>query len=117
MKSTRGRLLVLLSLVCLVASVSSTACASIIAYWRFDDVGDADIEQWGPVAAGNPLPDSDGHTVWRKAAHDHSGNGNHLTTWDYAWAGYKWTSDVPSATLPLTGAANGLSIQNGGGYP
>jgi hypothetical protein len=117
MKRAISRLLVLFPLVCLVASMPSTASASTIAYWRFDDVGDAGIEQWGLVAAGNPLPDSDGWTVWRKAAHDHSGNGNHLTTWDYAWAGYEWTNDVPSATVPLTGAANGLSIQNGGGYP
>jgi hypothetical protein len=109
--------LILFLLVCSVASASSTASASVIAYWRFDDVGDADIEQWGPVAAGNPLPDSDGQTVWRKAVHDYSGNGNHLTTWDYAWAGFRWTSDVPSATVPLTGAPNLLSIQNGGDYP
>ena len=109
--------LILFLLVCSVASASSAASASVIAYWRFDDAGNADIEQWGPVAAGNPLPDSDGQTVWRRAAHDNSGNGNHLTTWDYAWAGFRWTSDVPSATVPLTGAPNLLSIQNGGDYP
>lgn len=103
--------------VCFVASAPPAASASTIAYWRFDDVGDADIEQWGPVAAGNPLPDSDGQTIWRKAANDYSGNGNHLTTWDHAWAGFNWTGDVPSATVPLTGAANLLSIQNAGGSP
>ncbi len=109
--------LILFLLVCSAASACSTASASVIAYWRFDDVGNADIEQWGPIAAGNPLPDSDGQTTWRKAVHDYSGNGNHLATWDYAWAGFRWTSDVPSATVPLTGAANSLSIQNGGTYP
>jgi len=90
--------------------VAGKARADTIAYWRFDDVGDADIELWGPVLAGNPLPDSDGSTVWRKAVHDHSGNGNHLTTWEYAWAGFNWSSDVPSATVPATGASNTLSM-------
>ncbi|MCK4293455.1 MAG: hypothetical protein KAY65_09680 [Planctomycetes bacterium] len=110
--------LILFLLVCSVASASSTASASVIAYWRFDDVGDAEIDNpAGTVAAGNALPDSDGQTVWRKAAHDHSGNGNHLTTWDHGWAGFNWTADVPSATVPLTGASNKLSMQNAGGLP
>ncbi len=117
--------LVLSLLVCSLLSAVSTASASVVAYWRFDDVGDADIEQWGPVAAGNPLPDSDGQTVWRKAAHDHSGNGNHLTTWEYddvwggglGWAGFDWSADAPAATVPLTGAANALSIKNAGDWP
>jgi hypothetical protein len=100
----------------LVSSVS-VASAETVAYWRFDDVGNADIEQWGPVAAGNPLPDSDGQTVWRKAVHDHSGNGNHLTTWEYDWAGFEWSSDVPEAIVPLTGASNALSMINGGDWP
>ena len=52
------------------AALPSVALGSTLAYWRFDDAGDADIEQWGPVVAGNPLPDSDGWTVWRKATHD-----------------------------------------------
>jgi hypothetical protein len=100
----------------LVSSVS-VASAGTIVYWRFDDVGDADIEQWGPVAAGNPLPDSDGQTIWRKAAHDHSGNGNHLTTWEYAWAGFEWSSDVGETIVPLTGASNALSMVNTGDWP
>ncbi|MBN2269513.1 MAG: hypothetical protein JXN61_02805, partial [Sedimentisphaerales bacterium] len=38
-------------------------------------------------------------------------------TWDHAWAGFNWTADVTSATVPLTGAANALSMQNAGTYP
>ncbi|MBN1126962.1 MAG: PEP-CTERM sorting domain-containing protein [Sedimentisphaerales bacterium] len=112
-------------LIFFLTSLAVTASADVVAYWRFDDVGDADIEQWGTVAAGNRLPDSDGQTVWRKAVHDYSGNGNHLTTWEYddtwggglGWAGYNWASDVPSGIVPLTGASNALSIQNAGGWP
>jgi len=113
-------------LVCSVAIASSTASASILAYWRFDDVGDAEIDNpAGTVAAGNRLPDSDGQAVWRKAVHDYSGNGNHMTTWEYddvwggglGWAGFNWSADVPSAIVPLTGASNTLSIRNAGGWP
>lgn len=98
-----------------IMGVGSVASAATVAYWRFDDVGDADIEQWGPVAAGNPMPDSDGQTVWRKAAHDHSGNGNDLTTWEWDWAGFNWSDDVPAAQVPLTGTANNLSMASTGG--
>jgi hypothetical protein len=97
-----------------IMGVGSVASATTVAYWRFDDVGDADIEQWGPVAAGNPLPDSDGQTVWRKAAHDWSGNGNDLTTWELGWAGFNWSDDVPAAQVPLTGAENQLSMVHTG---
>src|SRR5690606_24295225 len=52
--------------------------------WDFDDasLGAADAQA---------MPDSDGYTVWREAAIDKSGNGNHLTTWDHAWAGFDWS--------------------------
>jgi hypothetical protein len=75
--------------------------SATIAHWTFYDpeLGAAD---------GAALPDSDGRTVWRQAATDHSGNGNHLTTWDYAWAGFNWSSDSP---------AGDLSIVNAGTYP
>lgn len=109
--------LILLVGVVSVVFFSVTVTADTIAYWRFDDVGDADIEQWGPVAAGNPLPDSDGQTVWRKAAHDWSGNGNHLTTWEYDWAGFTWSSDVPFTAVPVSGAVNSLSMATAGAYP
>jgi hypothetical protein len=101
-----------------IMGIGSVASAATVAYWRFDDVGDAEIEQWGPVAANNPMPDSDGETVWRKAAHDWSGNGNHLTTWEYddtwggglGWAGFNWSNDVGAAQVLLTGAQNQLSM-------
>ena len=101
-----------------IMGVGSVASAATVAYWRLDDVGDADIEQWGPIAPGNRMPDTDGETVWRKAAHDYSGNGNHLATWEYddtwggglGWAGFNWSDDVPAAQVPLTGAQNQLSM-------
>ena len=116
---------ILILMICFVAGLASTASAAIVAYWRLDDVGDPDIEQWGQIAAGNRLPDSDGQTLWRKAAHDHSGNGNHITTWEYddvwgggvGWAGFDWAADVPFSTVPQTGAANALSMRNAGGWP
>ncbi|HOK67308.1 MAG TPA: LamG domain-containing protein [Anaerohalosphaeraceae bacterium] len=81
--------------------VHASVWADLLAHWTFNDpeLGAA------PEAA---LPDSDGRTVWRQAATDHSGNGNHLTTWEYAWAGFKWVSDSP---------AGDLSILNTGSYP
>jgi hypothetical protein len=106
--------LILLVPVVVIVGFASVASATTVAYWRFDDVGDAEIEQWGPVASGNPMPDSDGQTIWRKAAHDWSGNGNHLTTWELGWAGFNWSSDVPAAQVPLTGAANQLSMVHTG---
>ncbi len=109
---------ILLLLLFSITGLVSVASADTIAYWRFDDVGDSVIDvPSGTVAAGNPLPDSDGQSVWRKAVNDYSVNGNHLTTWDYDWAGFRWSSDVPAATVPLTGAADGLSMVNAGSYP
>ena len=102
---------------CLMDSVSLVSAATV-AYWRFDDVGDTGIDiPPGTVAAGHPLPDSDSWALWRKAAHDHSGNGNHLMTWEYPGAGHVWSSDVPASMIPLTGAANVLSIVNSGNWP
>jgi hypothetical protein len=81
-------------------------------------VGDATIDNpAGTVAAGNALPDSDGQSVWRTAVCDHSGNGNDLTTWEHGWAGFNWSSDVPAGSVPLTGAANALSMVNAGDWP
>jgi len=80
--------LILFLLLFAVMDLASVASATTVAYWRFDDVDEPSIdtsETGLPVAAGNPLPDSDGQTVWRKAVHDWSGNGNDLTTWEWAW--------------------------------
>ena len=98
--------------------LGSTVWGQSVAYWRFDDVDDAEIDvPLGTVTAGNALPDSDGQTVWRKAAHDHSGNGNHLTTWEHAWAGHNWSDDVPAARILTQGLDNALSAQSAGNWP
>jgi len=105
------KLIYLISFV-LVLGFASVASAATIAYWRF---GDSD-----PAVANSALPDSDGRTVWRKAVNDDSGNGNHLTTWDFSWAGFNWRiggPNVPATTVPLTGASNNWSMQNAGSYP
>jgi len=109
------RLTLLLPLVVIVG-FASVGSATTVAYWRFDDIGNPVIDNpAGTVAAGNPMPDSDGRTVWREAAHDWSGNGNNLTTWEYSWAGFNWSSDVAAAQVPLTGVANNLSMATTGG--
>jgi len=110
---------------CLLISVvlllgASVASAKTVAYWRFDDMYNPTIdtsETGLPVASGNPLPDSEARSLYRKAAHDWSGNGNDLTTFQYAWAGMKWSDDVPVSQVPLTGIENQLSIENAGSYP
>ena len=85
-------------MICLALGLlSAAASAATVAHWTFAD-----------GVAGTALPDSDGRTVWRQAAADVSGNGNALTTWEYAWAGFDWSSDSP---------AGDLSIVNTGSYP
>ncbi len=103
----------------LLAVIGSVALGDTIAYWRFDDAQDSEIVEnaGGTVANGIGLPDSDGQTVWRKAAHEWSGNGNHLTTWEYAWAGHTWSNDVPATSVPAEGYGNSLSITSAGSYP
>jgi hypothetical protein len=96
-----------------MAGIVSTASAATVAYWRFGD-GEPNA-----VAEAN-LPDSDAWTIWREAVHDKSGNGNHLTTWDYAFAGFNWRvggPNVPATTVPSTGASNNWSMQNAGNSP
>ncbi len=85
----------------MVSFLSGAVWADLLGHWTFNDpaLGAAD---------GVALPDSDGRTVWRQAATDYSGNGNHLTTWEHAWAGFNWSSDSP---------AGDLSIVHAGSYP
>ena len=68
--------------------------AGPLARWDFNDpaLGARD---------GAGLPDSDGNTVWRMAAADKSGNGNHLTTWEYAWAGFNWSARSPQGDYSI----------------
>lgn len=112
--------LVLFVMITCVIGITSETSAVTVAYWRFDEIYNPTIdtsETGLPMADGNPVPDSDGSTVWRKGVHDWSGNGNHLTTWDHGWAGMDWSSDIPTAQVPLTGIENLLSIKNAGNWP
>jgi len=72
-----------------------------VAYWDFNDaaLGASD---------GAALPDSDGYSLWRKAAADKSGNGNDLTTWEHDWAGFNWSANSQQGDF---------SIHAAGGYP
>ena len=63
---------------------ASGAFADTIAHWTFNDpdLGAAD---------GVVMPNSSGKTAWATAAYDHSGNGNHLTTWTTNW--HNWSAE------------------------
>jgi alpha-N-arabinofuranosidase len=76
-----------------------SAHADLLAHWTFNDTAPG-------AQAGAPLPDSDGRTVWRQAATDHSGNGNHLTTWDHPAAGFSWTVDSHAGDLSIQAAGD-----------
>lgn len=87
----------------LVLSAVSTIMVGVtrgdtLAYWRFD---------------------GDGYAADQKLTHqqddvlDSSGSGNPLRTWDGNTAPY-YRSDVPSATVTQSGAANGLSTDYDG---
>jgi hypothetical protein len=111
--------LFLLCLLFFIAALGAAASAETVAYWRFDDQDVPDINfsegLASEVAPGNPLPDINAQTGWdtgiyRKAAHDWSGNGNDLTTWEWSWAGWMWASEFPSGIVPETGELNGLCI-------
>lgn len=71
--------------------------AGPVARWTFNDPALG-------AANGAALPDSDGYTVWRVAAADKSGYGNHLTTWDHAWAGFNWTATSPQGDYSIVAA-------------
>lgn len=75
--------------------------AGPLAHWNFNDPALG-------ATHGGALPDSDGYTIWRVGAADKSGYGNHLTTWDHAWAGFNWS------TNSLRGD---YSIVAGGSFP
>ena len=70
-----------------------------VAYWDFNDPALG-------AANGAALPDSDAYTVWREAAADKSGNGNHLTTWDYAFAGFNWSSSSADGDYSIVAAGD-----------
>jgi xylan 1,4-beta-xylosidase len=68
----------------------------MLARWDFNDasLGAAD---------GVAVPDSDGRSVWRVAALDTTGNGNHLTTWEHPWAGFNWSNNSVQGNLSIKG--------------
>jgi len=71
--------------------------AGPVARWDFKDPALG-------AAHGAALPDSDGYTVWRVAATDKSGYGNHLTTWEYDWAGFNWSTNSPQGDFSIVAA-------------
>lgn len=71
--------------------------AGPVARWDFNDPGLG-------AATGVALPDSDGSTVWRVAAIDKSGYGNHLTTWEYDWAGFNWSTNSSQKDFSIVAA-------------
>lgn len=71
--------------------------AGPLAHWNFNDPALG-------AAHGAALADSDGYTVWRIAATDKSGYGNHLTTWDHAWAGFNWSTNSPRGDYSIVAA-------------
>ena len=120
------KLIYLISFVLALSLVSSASVASAgpntVAYWRFEGPSPNEPNVFCVENPYPALPDANGTpagpTVWRKAAHDWSGNGNHLTTWEYAWAGHNWdVGDIPGPIVPQTGASNAKSIVNAGGLP
>jgi hypothetical protein len=84
-----------------VLGVLASCYGSTLALWDFNDPALG-------AANGAALPDSDAQTVWRQAAADKSGNGNHLTTWQYDWGGFVWVNNSPLGDF---------SIKAAGSYP
>jgi hypothetical protein len=78
----------------LIAVMSMTSFGATVAQWTFNDPGLG-------AANGATMPDSDGRTVWREAAADHSGNGNSLTTWDAPGCGFTWSNDSPAGDFSM----------------
>ena len=87
--------------------LGSSAQASTVAYWRFEDgVADQPVQHSGEIG------------VWSADVQDVSGNGNHLSAWmSGEYAGYAYRSDVSTGTIAATGQANTLSVQNTGDVP
>ena len=82
-------------LLCSTAEEGST-----VAYWRFEE---------GPAESVVSKP---------FGAKDVSGNGNHLDPWgDSGSDSSKYKGDVAFSTIPLSGAANTLSVRNVGTVP
>ena len=103
MSATKTQLLMAAGLLCGVGAV--TVQADTLAYWRMEGT------------AGDPVVGGAGANYQLSVA-DSSGNGNHLSAWTQGGgAGFAYSADVASATVPQTGLANTTSIKNTGGFP
>lgn len=100
------RKLHILLLMTAVLLLTLPVSAKTILHYTFDDGDDPYIDfsegNATAVGDGNAMPDSNGWSVWRRAATDHSGNGNHMTTWDWSWAGFNWTAESYKGDLSMT---------------
>ncbi len=91
----------------IAAVLTAPAMAGTVAYWRFE---------LGP--AGTNIVHSAANGVFSPDVTDVSGNGNHLSAWTSEdFAGYRYRDIVAYSKVPLTGAANTLSVKNAGGVP
>jgi hypothetical protein len=97
---------ILLAALGLAAGLTSVEAATV-AYWRFET---------GPANTAVLHAGADG--AFDGSTPDVSGNGNSLSAWSQGgWAGYAYRSDVPSASVPQSGATNRFSVKNTGSYP
>ncbi|TAK92754.1 MAG: hypothetical protein EPO07_19110 [Verrucomicrobia bacterium] len=95
-------------------ALASSSFGSTIAYWTFEGDGVT------TPTDGTFVKDTDGRvapTVDGILVRDMSGNGNSLFTWNNDVTGHQYRTNVPSAIVPQTGAANQFSIQNNGNFP
>jgi len=106
MKKINLLLLLLLSglwVLCAAGANGGTA-----AYWRFEEGPAGAYVDHGESATGAYFP----------GALDSSGHNYHLSAWqEVDWSGEVYRTDVPFAYIPLTGAGNTFSLQNGGDVP
>ena len=100
---------------CLMLFATLQLHAGTVAYWRFEGDG----INVPPV--GSQVEDSNGRTTTTTGVGvrmvDVSGNGNTIWSWDYPAAGHTYATDVPSATVAQTGAANTFSAASSGASP
>jgi hypothetical protein len=93
-------------LAAVVLCVSNATLAATVAYYEFEEGADGAI-----------MANSNGRTgpldTTRTPGYDSSGNGNTIYAWTSDnWGKYRFSSNVPAATVPQTGAANTRSIHN-----
>ncbi len=103
------------SLAVVFAISAGPAMAVPVAYWRFEGDGVT------TPTVGVQVEDTDGRTTTATGvgirAIDATGNGNTLWAWEQAFAGHTYQADVSNATVTSSGAPNGFSVQNAGGFP